>query len=134
MKGNFLCIFKISLTQGKILTKIYEENFAENEFESIQLCNSHQKSININDLVTLDDGETIPHNKDFEQSIKVELCDNIGSLCNFEPSFVKTICIQKFIEIGVHVYRKGTNYPELKTVKVPSNCDCVYNKKIWRFW
>lgn len=113
---------------------------SEQSDESAPLCTIRKHQINPDDLIT-SDGVEWHFDKNFSQRIEVELCENAGLPCAHyskendancenenEPCApkMKTKCRQKFISIQLQVMLKNSTISELKSFRIPSNCECIF--------
>lgn len=104
---------------------------SEQIYETLSLCKTKKHLINPNDLIKATDHYEFDQN--FSQTIEVELCENEGSPCTDFPKF-KTSCQQRFLSIQLQVVSKNNTRSQLRTFRIPSDCECVFYRNWWRIF
>lgn len=106
----------------------FEDDINDQSYETMPLCKSSKRIIEPNELMK-EAGEDFEFDKNFSQTIEVEVCDNPGLPCNDHP-FMKTKCRQRYLLIELLVRSKGNTKSQLRSFKIPSNCECVFYRNI----
>lgn len=109
-----------------VTSPIIENDIDEQNFEPTSLCGSKKLFLNPDDLIE-STNELWDFDRNFSQTIEVELCENEGAPCSDYPT-VKTKCRQKYLSIQLQVVSKNSTLSELRTFKIPSFCECTYFK------
>jgi Spaetzle len=105
----------------------YSASFSSESSES--QCLTVQHIITPDDLLnSLAGGHRWEFDKEFQQSIHVNKCENTNGSCIGYP-FVKTRCRQRFLTIKLLVFERNKElsrqFSSLKKFRIPSDCECV---------
>lgn len=93
-------------------------------YEVTPLCSSKKRTIIADNLIkSVEEG--FDFDKNFAQTIEVEMCENVGSPCSHNP-MIKTKCKQKYLTIQLQVVSRNTTLSQLHSFMIPSNCECAY--------
>lgn len=106
-----------------------EDDIDEQSYETMPLCQSSKRIIEPNELLRAA-GDDFEFDKNFSQTIEVEVCENAGSPCNDYP-LMTTKCRQRYLSIQLLVISKNSTKSQLRTFRIPSNCECVFYRNWW---
>lgn len=101
-----------------------DDDIYEQSYDTTPLCKSSKRIIEPNELMKAA-GEDFEFDRNFSQTIEVEVCENAGSPCNDYP-LMTTKCRQRYLSIQLLVKSKNNTRSQLRSFKIPSNCECVF--------